>query len=227
MDYHGARYYALWLGRWTSTDPSGLNTATNLYRFSHDNPICFIDLNGQDPVSVGKAGDLPAAATLEDLKQYAFAHGKIYSDPDNKRTYKDGQWQGGTLAERDYAHEDASGEFGRDDRPKTIAPQTIPAGPYSTDPNSGQGYDLPSGSGGGGASKIGGGASNAATGGNQGSGSGGSGRAKVSAAGEVHKRPLHRGLSEAHQVRLAAESSLPLVVPAVAQGMDGTGYREP
>jgi len=80
LNYHGARYYAAWLGRWTSCDPkesasnslpvkNGLGDARSLsttlgQRDSHDpaanahgqnvylyclnNPIGFIDLNGQE-----------------------------------------------------------------------------------------------------------------------------------------------------------------------------------
>jgi RHS repeat-associated protein len=29
--YHGARYYAPWLGRWTQADPAGTVDGTNLY----------------------------------------------------------------------------------------------------------------------------------------------------------------------------------------------------
>jgi RHS repeat-associated protein len=46
--YHGARYYAPWLGRWASTDPSGLHTSPNLYGFSASNPVVLVDPNGLD-----------------------------------------------------------------------------------------------------------------------------------------------------------------------------------
>lgn len=44
--YHGARYYAPWLGRWTAADPAGLVDGLNLYRYSRDNPINFSDPSG-------------------------------------------------------------------------------------------------------------------------------------------------------------------------------------
>ncbi|WP_232379776.1 RHS repeat domain-containing protein [Polyangium fumosum] len=47
--YHGARYYAPWLGRWTSADPAGLVDGPNLYRYSQDNPILFSDPSGMVP----------------------------------------------------------------------------------------------------------------------------------------------------------------------------------
>lgn len=46
--YHGARFYAPWLGRWISTDPSGLVDGTNLYRYTHNNPIRFTDSTGKN-----------------------------------------------------------------------------------------------------------------------------------------------------------------------------------
>jgi RHS repeat-associated protein len=37
--YHGARYYAPWLGRWTSADPAGMTDGTNLYLYTSNNPV--------------------------------------------------------------------------------------------------------------------------------------------------------------------------------------------
>lgn len=44
--YHGARYFAAWLGRWTSCDPKGLAEGTCLYRYCGDNPVVLHDPTG-------------------------------------------------------------------------------------------------------------------------------------------------------------------------------------
>jgi len=44
--YHGARYYACWLGRWTATDPMELVDGLNLYMYCRGNPVCFKDPTG-------------------------------------------------------------------------------------------------------------------------------------------------------------------------------------
>ena len=44
--YHGARYYAAWLGRWTASDPAGMADGSNLYLYARASPIAFIDPTG-------------------------------------------------------------------------------------------------------------------------------------------------------------------------------------
>jgi RHS repeat-associated protein len=46
LAYHGARYYALWLGRWASCDPIGISDGLNLFQYVHSNPIILRDPNG-------------------------------------------------------------------------------------------------------------------------------------------------------------------------------------
>ena len=50
LNYHGARYYTAWLGRWCSCDPIGIADALNVYEFAHLNPIRFIDINGTNAI---------------------------------------------------------------------------------------------------------------------------------------------------------------------------------
>jgi len=47
--YHGARYYAAWLGRWVSCDPAGGGCSTPLYCYVLDKPTYFHDPDGKIP----------------------------------------------------------------------------------------------------------------------------------------------------------------------------------
>jgi RHS repeat-associated protein len=44
--YFGARYYAAWLGRWTSCDPAGFVDGINIFGYCRNNPIGARDRNG-------------------------------------------------------------------------------------------------------------------------------------------------------------------------------------
>lgn len=46
MQYHSARYYLPWLGRWLNTDPVGIADGVNLYAYSGNNPIMNADPGG-------------------------------------------------------------------------------------------------------------------------------------------------------------------------------------
>jgi RHS repeat-associated protein len=58
LNYHTARYYALWLGRWASCDPLSVKIKTNLYNYCSNNPLSFKDLNGKDETRQWFAGIL-------------------------------------------------------------------------------------------------------------------------------------------------------------------------
>jgi RHS repeat-associated protein len=63
--YHlGARYYAPWLGRWTSPDPAGFGDGPNLYRYCRNNPVSLADRSGlegeQETYGLPKGTDTPA-----------------------------------------------------------------------------------------------------------------------------------------------------------------------
>ena len=45
--YHGARYYAPWLGRWASCDPAGMVDGVNIYLYAQLNPLANRDANGR------------------------------------------------------------------------------------------------------------------------------------------------------------------------------------
>ena len=46
MYYHGARYYAPWLGRWTACDPPGMVDGPNLYVYAANSPVILADPSG-------------------------------------------------------------------------------------------------------------------------------------------------------------------------------------
>lgn len=55
--YHGARYYAPWLGRWISCDPEGIQEGLNLYGYVGDNPIQYTDPSGLSPRIIRKTAE--------------------------------------------------------------------------------------------------------------------------------------------------------------------------
>jgi RHS repeat-associated protein len=66
FEYHSARYYVPWLGRWLSSDPAGLVGSTNRYLYARDNPQRFTDTNGQNPQhQSGEIGELILEQWLE------------------------------------------------------------------------------------------------------------------------------------------------------------------
>jgi RHS repeat-associated protein len=46
LSYHGARYYAPWLGRWTAPDPEGLSDGLSRYAYVRNNPVALHDPDG-------------------------------------------------------------------------------------------------------------------------------------------------------------------------------------
>ncbi len=54
--YHGARYYAAWLGRWTAADPAGLVDGPNLYEYVTGDPILLMDPDGMQLKNLDAAG---------------------------------------------------------------------------------------------------------------------------------------------------------------------------
>jgi RHS repeat-associated protein len=47
FNYHGARYYLPWLGRWLAADPIGVGDGMNLYRYCMNSPMKLIDPKGK------------------------------------------------------------------------------------------------------------------------------------------------------------------------------------
>jgi RHS repeat-associated protein len=55
--YHGARYYAPWLGRWVSCDPAGPRDALSAFVYVRCNPVRLIDPNGRWSVDWGAVAE--------------------------------------------------------------------------------------------------------------------------------------------------------------------------
>lgn len=53
LAYHGARYYAAWLGRWTSCDPTYFTDGSNLYQYVNSNATRYRDLGGTQKEECG------------------------------------------------------------------------------------------------------------------------------------------------------------------------------
>ncbi len=84
--YHGARYYAPWLGRWTSCDPVGTADGPNPYQYTRCNPVRAVDSTGTqsqpatEPTTVGDA----QAMLSKDIE--AGARNALANGPPNMRT---------------------------------------------------------------------------------------------------------------------------------------------
>ena len=51
LQCHGVRYYAPWLGRWTSADPIGLGDGVNRFCYCHASPVGGLDSGGMEEFS--------------------------------------------------------------------------------------------------------------------------------------------------------------------------------
>ena len=64
LAYHGARYYAPWLGRWTSCDPIGIGDGLNVLAYCRCNPVGFTDKHGTQLEPVVKQSKSRTATDL-------------------------------------------------------------------------------------------------------------------------------------------------------------------
>jgi RHS repeat-associated protein len=66
LDYFGVRYYAPWLGRWTSADPLGIGAdGPNLYLYVRGSPIALTDPNGTQSFATPRTAATPPPMTAE------------------------------------------------------------------------------------------------------------------------------------------------------------------
>jgi RHS repeat-associated protein len=108
--YHGARFYAAWLGRWVSCDPSDVEKQSrhpNAYEYCTSRPTVFIDPDGRD-VAVLKESRISAQALVTKIKSDESIpeqiRGAINVDPKDpsKVTFRPGL-KGGRMSKADAA----------------------------------------------------------------------------------------------------------------------------
>ncbi|WAS90969.1 SpvB/TcaC N-terminal domain-containing protein [Nannocystis punicea] len=110
LAYHGARYYASWLGRWTAADPLGLGDGINRYAYTTCNPVrlrdpsgtrgvaseepeVFIPKNGENPaVELHQTGMEPVHAHIQTGNRLGVASLRNHR-PDFRAAYQDAQDQ--------------------------------------------------------------------------------------------------------------------------------------
>jgi len=69
--YHGARYYAPWLGLWTSCDPAGVvvsKKSLNLFNYCLNNPVDAVDPDGKDVLVLKDSSQISARNLVKMIK---------------------------------------------------------------------------------------------------------------------------------------------------------------
>jgi RHS repeat-associated protein len=75
LNYHGARYYMPWFGRWASTDPSGMNDGPALYAYCKSNPINWRDGTGMKSSQLATNSERLAVQVQESANDLRDAYG--------------------------------------------------------------------------------------------------------------------------------------------------------
>lgn len=70
MEYHSARYYLPWLGRWLSADPIGIGDGVNIFSYGHNCPIQFKDVNGCENKSISDTDQIIMQKNDAELYKY-------------------------------------------------------------------------------------------------------------------------------------------------------------
>lgn len=68
FNYHSARYYVPWLGRWMAVDPAGLTGGRNFYQYAFNNPITFKDVTGRFPMYWHEVHEAVSKQALQENK---------------------------------------------------------------------------------------------------------------------------------------------------------------
>jgi RHS repeat-associated protein len=76
LHYYGARYYACWLGRWTSCDPLRMTDGVNVYWYARDRPTALVDPKAQ-PRRAGSDQEEAARIQRIEFKTRRLLHSRI------------------------------------------------------------------------------------------------------------------------------------------------------
>ena len=92
--YFGARYYAAWLGRWTSGDPAGFVDGVNLFKYCNNAPINKIDPFGLSPIEPDSVKIVEKRAftgqeSLQELQKLPIPQGSRFNPEITEENYKD------------------------------------------------------------------------------------------------------------------------------------------
>jgi RHS repeat-associated protein len=94
--YHGARYYAPWLARWSAADPVGIKDGINDYVYCSNNPVLIKDVKGTDGEqwkTTYDANGTPVYSSTgdqatKDVGKTGLAVGKVFLDSDQFNALK-------------------------------------------------------------------------------------------------------------------------------------------
>jgi RHS repeat-associated protein len=76
LEYHSARYYLPWLGRWLNADPIGIEDGLNLYRYVSGNPVRLHDPGGTDEKPYPGSKNSPTPYNVRSNPDKMFAENK-------------------------------------------------------------------------------------------------------------------------------------------------------
>jgi RHS repeat-associated protein len=76
LHYHGARFYAPWLGRWTTADPIGIGDGLNVYAYVGGNPVGLLDPTGTQDQTASQPfiPTIRAVTEEETVWEYFYKH---------------------------------------------------------------------------------------------------------------------------------------------------------
>ncbi|MCB9300535.1 MAG: hypothetical protein H6566_07795 [Lewinellaceae bacterium] len=93
LEYHSARYYLPWLGRWCSADPIGVGDGVNVYEYSKSSPINNYDKNGMQTNELNR----PTRNRNELRGNAGYSNYWWYATPSLAKAGRKVEWNGAIL----------------------------------------------------------------------------------------------------------------------------------